>query len=115
MQIKINNVSINEDAAKYFSGKPYTLNTEMLFEGNLVAIKCNGQTCGFPIWGLEISFQTFHFYFLDMDGKTLLKFNRGMVYRAENLDEPKHKFAVSFLQQEMETKQELIFRLMSFI
>jgi hypothetical protein len=108
-------VTLTEKAAKFFSGKSAKFNTEFLIARNLCAVKCNGEKCGFPIYGLEINFQSFHFYFLDMDGETLLKFNHGDIYKAEDLDEPKHWFVSTFLKTEVVQKQYEIFRLMNLL
>lgn len=115
MQVRVNDVTLSEQAAKFFSGKSAKFNTEFLFDRNLCAVKCNGEKCGFPVYGLEINFQSFHFYFLDMDGETLLKFNHGYIYKADDLDEEKHWFVVAFLKTELLQKQYKIFRLMHLI
>lgn len=112
MQIIISNITITEKAAKYFSGKPTRYNTEFRFDNTACAVKCNGETCGFSIYGLEIGFQTFHFYFLDMDGETILRFNHGDVYKAEDLEENRYWFIKEFLKQELTRNQERISRLM---
>lgn len=112
MRIIISDISLTEKAAKLFSGKPLRFNTEFRFDHSACAVKCNGEMCGFSVYGLKIDFQSFHFYFLDMDGETVLKFNHGDVYKAEDLDENRYKFIQEFLKQEIKTQQPRIFRLM---
>lgn len=115
MQVRVNNVTLTEKAAKFFSGKSSKYNTEFFIERNLCAVKCNGEKCGFPIYGLEINCQSFYFYFLDMDGETLLKFNHGDIYKAEDLDESKRWFVAACLKAEMIQKSDDISVLMDFI
>lgn len=112
MRIIISDISITERAAKFFSGKPLRFNTEFRFDHNVCAVKCNGEMCGFSIYGLEIDFKSFRFYFLDMDGETVLRFNHGDVYKVEGLDENRYWFIKEFLKQELKTEESRIFRLM---
>lgn len=79
MFINIKYVKLSEKAQKLFGTK----NCQLFIEDEMMFIKGDSSVCLF-VSGLQIQSTSIEFYFLDMDGETLLHFNNGEITQKDN-------------------------------
>lgn len=103
MFINIKYVKLSEKAQKFFGTK----NCNFFIEEEMLCLSGDTATCLF-ISGLQIQSTSIEFYFLDMDGETLLRFNNGEITK-ENTNWRKNK-----LQLLHQTKSEDLSKFLTF-
>ena len=103
MFINIKYVKLSEKAQKFFGTK----SCQIFTEDEMLCLKGDTSVCLF-VSGLQIQSTSIEFYFLDMDGETLLRFNNGEITK-ENINWRKNH-----LQQLHQTKSEELSKFLTF-